>query len=170
MVGTHDALSSSSEEFLSDFGDLKQTHQVQKLHDVLKPHLVCDYYNFGVNVPTESLTLLTLKLRRMKEHVEKSIAPKEETIVEVELTVTQKKYYKAIYEKVLTSCFLILSHELWTNESAQNTAFLTKGCSGGNVPNMLNIMMQLRKCCNVCIWPLRAFCHIPQCLTFTQQN
>jgi SNF2 family DNA or RNA helicase len=36
----------------------------------------------------------------MKEHVEKSIAPKEETIVEVELTVTQKKYYKAIYEKV----------------------------------------------------------------------
>ncbi len=40
-------------------------------------------------------------LRRMKEHVEKSIAPKEETIVEVELTVTQKKYYKAIYEKVI---------------------------------------------------------------------
>ncbi len=65
----------------------------------------------------------------MKEHVEKSIAPKEETIVEVDLTLTQKKYYKAIYEK--------------------NHAFLTKGCSSGNMPNMLNIMMQLRKCCNV---------------------
>jgi SNF2 family DNA or RNA helicase len=35
----------------------------------------------------------------MKEDVEKSIAPKEETIIEVELTRIQKKYYKAIYEK-----------------------------------------------------------------------
>jgi SNF2 family DNA or RNA helicase len=35
----------------------------------------------------------------LKEDVEKSIAPKEETIIEVELTRIQKKYYKAIYEK-----------------------------------------------------------------------
>jgi len=65
----------------------------------------------------------------MKEHVEKTILAKEETIVEVELTVTQKQYYKAIYEK--------------------NVDFLYKGCKGNNVPNMLNIVMQLRKCCNV---------------------
>ena len=65
----------------------------------------------------------------MKDHVEKSILAKEETIIEVELTVTQKQYYKAIYER--------------------NVDFLYKGCKGNNVPNMLNIVMQLRKCCNV---------------------
>lgn len=35
----------------------------------------------------------------MKENVEKSIAAKEETIIEVELTTIQKQYYRAIYEK-----------------------------------------------------------------------
>jgi SNF2 family DNA or RNA helicase len=38
-------------------------------------------------------------LRRIKEEVEKSIAPKEETIIEVELTQLQKKYYRAILER-----------------------------------------------------------------------
>jgi SNF2 family DNA or RNA helicase len=38
----------------------------------------------------------------MKENVEKSIAPKEETIIEVELTTLQKKYYRAIYERNVT--------------------------------------------------------------------
>src|SRR3954465_3405936 len=64
----------------------------------------------------------------MKEHVEKSIAAKEETIIEVELTTIQKKYYRAIYEK--------------------NYTFLSKGTKGNNVPNLINIMMELRKCCN----------------------
>ncbi len=64
----------------------------------------------------------------MKEHVEKSIAPKEETIIEVELTTLQKKYYRAIYEK--------------------NFTFLSKGSKSGNVPSLLNVMMELRKCCN----------------------
>jgi len=35
----------------------------------------------------------------MKEDVEKAIAPKEETIIEVELTRLQKKYYRAILER-----------------------------------------------------------------------
>lgn len=35
----------------------------------------------------------------MKEDVEKSIAPKEETIIEVELTALQKKFYRAILER-----------------------------------------------------------------------
>lgn len=35
----------------------------------------------------------------MKEDVEKSIAAKEETIIEVELTSVQKKYYRAILER-----------------------------------------------------------------------
>jgi SNF2 family DNA or RNA helicase len=64
----------------------------------------------------------------MKEDVEKSIAPKEETIIEVDLTEIQRKYYKAIYEK--------------------NFSFLVKGVKGSNVGSMMNVMLQLRKCCN----------------------
>jgi chromodomain-helicase-DNA-binding protein 7 len=57
-------------------------------------------------------------LRRMKEDVEKSIAPKEETIVEVELTEMQREYYKQIYEVppsilVFYLFFLILSLSLY---------------------------------------------------------
>jgi chromodomain-helicase-DNA-binding protein 7 len=40
-----------------------------------------------------------MMLRRLKEDVEKSLAPKEETIVEVELTNMQKKYYRGILER-----------------------------------------------------------------------
>jgi chromodomain-helicase-DNA-binding protein 7 len=31
--------------------------------------------------------------------VEKSIPPKEETVIDIELTTLQKQYYRAIYEK-----------------------------------------------------------------------
>ena len=30
----------------------------------------------------------------------------------------------------------------------RNFEFLSKGTSGGNVPNLMNTMMELRKCCN----------------------
>jgi SNF2 family DNA or RNA helicase len=58
--------------FLQNFGDLKDAEQVGHLHTVLRPHL----------------------LRRLKEDVESSIPPKEEVLVEVELTSLQKKYYR----------------------------------------------------------------------------
>lgn len=67
-------------------------------------------------------------LRRLKGDVENSIPPKEEVLVEVELTSLQKKYYRAILER--------------------NREFLNKGCSAGNVPNLINVVMQLRKVCN----------------------
>ena len=67
----------SSQEFLQEFGDLKTDTQVNKLQAILKP----------------------MMLRRLKEDVEKNLAPKEETIIEVELTNIQKKYYRAILEK-----------------------------------------------------------------------
>ena len=51
--------------------------QVERLHKKLGPYL----------------------LRRMKEDVETSIPNKEETLVEIELTATQKTYYKAILER-----------------------------------------------------------------------
>jgi SNF2 family DNA or RNA helicase len=96
----------SAEAFESEFGDLKSAEQVERLQAFLKP----------------------LLLRRMKEHVESSIAAKEETIVEVELTTLQKKYYRAIFEK--------------------NRAFLRTGCKGSAVPSLINVVMELRKCCN----------------------
>ncbi|KAL7487630.1 hypothetical protein ACHAW6_013214 [Cyclotella cf. meneghiniana] len=67
-------------------------------------------------------------LRRVKEDVEKALPPKEETILEVTLTPIQKSFYKAIYEK--------------------NTAFLYKGAKANNAPSLMNVMMELRKCCN----------------------
>lgn len=68
-------------DFLDKFGDLHEAQQVADLHKMLKPYL----------------------LRRVKEDVEKSLPPKEETIVEVELTPVQKQWYRAIYEKTLRS-------------------------------------------------------------------
>ncbi|KAG7391581.1 choline dehydrogenase 7 [Phytophthora boehmeriae] len=93
-------------DFLEKFGDLHEAKQVADLHKMLKPYL----------------------LRRVKEDVEKSLPPKEETIIEVELTPVQKQWYRAIYER--------------------NTSFLNRGGNPRNVPNLMNVMMELRKCCN----------------------
>ena len=70
-------------------------------------------------------------LRRLKDDVEKGLAPKEETIIEVELTAVQKQYYRAILE--------------------HNFAFLSKSSHShatAVTPSLLNTMMELRKCCN----------------------
>ena len=58
-------------------------------------------------------------LRRVKELVDDSIPPKEETIIDVELTTLQKKFYRAIYER--------------------NREFLHKGCHKSNLPSLLNV-------------------------------
>jgi SNF2 family DNA or RNA helicase len=94
------------EDFLRKFGEMTDARQVNDLHNLLKPYL----------------------LRRVKEDVEKSLPPKEETILEVSLTPIQKTFYKAIYER--------------------NTAFLFKGAKPNNAPSLMNVMMELRKCCN----------------------
>ncbi|XP_057666138.1 chromodomain-helicase-DNA-binding protein 7 isoform X2 [Diorhabda carinulata] len=96
---------SNNETFISEFGQLKTEQEVQKLQILLKP----------------------MMLRRLKEDVEKSLAPKEETVVEVELTNIQKKYYRGILER--------------------NFSFLSKGTTHANIPNLMNTMMELRKCC-----------------------
>ncbi|XP_072237540.1 chromodomain-helicase-DNA-binding protein 6 isoform X2 [Leuresthes tenuis] len=96
----------SESAFLEEFGDLKTDEQVKKLQAILKP----------------------MMLRRLKDDVEKNLAPKAETIIEVELTNIQKKYYRAILEK--------------------NFSFLSKGANQHNMPNLINTMMELRKCCN----------------------
>lgn len=97
---------SEMKDFMGKFGDLKSAAQVANLHEVLKPYL----------------------LRRIKEDVERSLPPKEETIVEVALTAVQKRFYRAIYER--------------------NTVYLFKGLKASNQPSLMNVMMELRKCCN----------------------
>ena len=73
--------------------------------------------------------LQPVMLRRIKEDVEKSIPRKEETIINVELTRVQKAYYRAVFER--------------------NRAFLMRGASTtGPVSSLINIEMELRKCCN----------------------
>uniref|UniRef100_A0A0E0DXZ4 DNA helicase n=1 Tax=Oryza meridionalis TaxID=40149 RepID=A0A0E0DXZ4_9ORYZ len=60
-----------------EFKDINQDKQVEKLHGMLKPHL----------------------LRRFKKDVMKELPPKKELILRVELTSKQKEYYKAILTK-----------------------------------------------------------------------
>ncbi|KAJ4940377.1 hypothetical protein JOQ06_026684 [Pogonophryne albipinna] len=66
-------------------------------------------------------------LRRLKADVFKNMPSKTELIVRVELSPMQKKYYKFI---------------LTRNFEALNSK------SGGNQVSLLNIMMDLKKCCN----------------------
>lgn len=93
----------SCNDFLEEFGDLTQSLQVDNLHKKLGPYL----------------------LRRVKEGVEASIPQKEETLIELELTLVQKQYYRAVLER--------------------NRDFLTKGAAKAS---LMNIMMQQRKVCN----------------------
>jgi SNF2 family DNA or RNA helicase len=66
----------SVDVFLEQYGDIKHEN-VDDLHEIIRPYV----------------------LRRVKTDVEKSVPPKEETIIEVELTILQKQFYRALYEK-----------------------------------------------------------------------
>ena len=95
----------SEKAFLTDYGALSSASDVERLQQLLKP----------------------LMLRRLKEDVEKSIPVKEETVIEVELTTAQKKWYRSILEK--------------------NFTWLKQGAKKNNMPNLINAMIELRKCC-----------------------
>lgn len=89
--------------------------------------------NFGNMANREQVEALQKKispymLRRVKEDVAKDIPAKEETVIDVELTSIQKQYYRAIFE--------------------HNHAFLSLGATRTNAPKLMNIQMELRKCCN----------------------
>ena len=95
------------DEFLEEYGDMKSKEKIDDLHEKIRPYI----------------------LRRLKEDVEKSVPPKEETLIEVELTLSQKQYYRALYEK--------------------NVGFLHKNKKKAlDGPSLNNLAMQLRKCCN----------------------
>jgi chromodomain-helicase-DNA-binding protein 7 len=95
------------ESFMERYDNMQSKERVDELHDVIRPYM----------------------LRRLKEDVEKSVPPKEETLIEVELTVLQKQYYRALYEK--------------------NVQFLHRDVKRAlDGPSLNNLSMQLRKCCN----------------------
>ncbi|VAH14539.1 unnamed protein product [Triticum turgidum subsp. durum] len=64
-------------------------------------------------------------LRRLKSDVEKGLPPKKETILKVGMSEMQKQYYRALLQKDLE----VIN-------------------AGGERKRLLNIAMQLRKCCN----------------------
>ena len=98
---------SNQELFLEKYGNLETFEQIQTLHTMLKPHF----------------------LRRLKEEVEDSIPPLNETVVEVGLTSLQNTYYKGIY--------------------GDNRMVLAKFGTNSIKTSQLNSMdVQLRKCCN----------------------
>ncbi|KAH8054202.1 helicase [Aureococcus anophagefferens] len=65
-------------------------------------------------------------LRRVKAHVETSVPPKEEIVVSVALAAMQKRYYRAL----------------------KNVTMLAGGGRAVDGPSMMNLAMELRKCCN----------------------
>ncbi|KAM3844850.1 chromodomain-helicase-DNA-binding protein 1 isoform 3-T3 [Vipera latastei] len=68
-------------------------------------------------------------LRRVKKDVEKSLPAKVEQILRMEMSALQKQYYKWILTR--------------------NYKALSKG-SKGSTSGFLNVMMELKKCCNHC--------------------
>jgi SNF2 family DNA or RNA helicase len=105
----------SKDEFMQQFGGDSKSGEgaggmdaaaVTELHEVIRPYI----------------------LRRLKEDVEKSLKPKEETIVNVELTSLQRNVYRQIYEN--------------------NGTLLVKGPKGAQAVSLRNVVIQLRKVCN----------------------
>lgn len=64
-------------------------------------------------------------LRRLKSDVEKSLPPKKETILKIGMSEMQRKYYAALLQKDMDAV-----------------------TGGADRSRLLNIVMQLRKCCN----------------------
>ncbi|KAL0923098.1 hypothetical protein M5K25_007143 [Dendrobium thyrsiflorum] len=98
---------SSKDDFVENYKNLSSFNEIElaNLHKELKPHI----------------------LRRVIKDVEKSLPPKIERILRVEMSPLQKQYYKWILER--------------------NFHNLNKGVRGNQV-SLLNIVVELKKCCN----------------------
>lgn len=97
----------SKEDFVQNYKNLSSfnENELANLHMELRPHI----------------------LRRVIKDVEKSLPPKIERILRVEMSPLQKQYYKWILER--------------------NFHDLNKGVRGNQV-SLLNIVVELKKCCN----------------------
>ncbi|OIW16296.1 hypothetical protein TanjilG_19012 [Lupinus angustifolius] len=97
----------SKDDFVQNYKNLSSfnENELANLHMELRPHI----------------------LRRVIKDVEKSLPPKIERILRVEMSPLQKQYYKWILER--------------------NFQDLNKGVRGNQV-SLLNIVVELKKCCN----------------------
>ncbi|ONM25897.1 Protein CHROMATIN REMODELING 5 [Zea mays] len=97
----------SKDSFVERYKNLSSFNETElaNLHKELRPHI----------------------LRRVIKDVEKSLPPKIERILRVEMSPLQKQYYKWILER--------------------NFQNLNKGVRGNQV-SLLNIVVELKKCCN----------------------
>ncbi|KAI4305991.1 hypothetical protein L6164_029311 [Bauhinia variegata] len=97
----------SKDDFVQNYKNLSSfnENELADLHMELRPHI----------------------LRRVIKDVEKSLPPKIERILRVEMSPLQKQYYKWILER--------------------NFHDLNKGVRGNQV-SLLNIVVELKKCCN----------------------
>uniref|UniRef100_A0A7N0SWY7 Protein CHROMATIN REMODELING 5 n=1 Tax=Kalanchoe fedtschenkoi TaxID=63787 RepID=A0A7N0SWY7_KALFE len=97
----------SKDDFVQNYKNLSSFNEKElaNLHTELRPHI----------------------LRRVIKDVEKSLPPKIERILRVEMSPLQKQYYKWILER--------------------NFHDLNKGVRGNQV-SLLNIVVELKKCCN----------------------
>lgn len=97
----------NKDDFVQNYKNLSSfnTNELANLHMELRPHI----------------------LRRVIKDVEKSLPPKIERILRVEMSPLQKQYYKWILER--------------------NFHDLNKGVRGNQV-SLLNIVVELKKCCN----------------------
>lgn len=107
----------SSADFLRQYGDLQNQQQVASLQRLLVNYV----------------------LRRMKEDVEDSIPPKEETIIDVELTTKQKAFYRAIYDH---------NRDFFIHGYVRSGSGVVKVSGSGRGPRLVSMEMQFRKCCN----------------------
>lgn len=97
----------NKDDFVEKYKNLSSFNEIElaNLHKELRPHI----------------------LRRVIKDVEKSLPPKIERILRVEMSPLQKQYYKWILER--------------------NFHNLNKGVRGNQV-SLLNIVVELKKCCN----------------------
>ncbi|GBG32881.1 Chromodomain-helicase-DNA-binding protein, putative [Hondaea fermentalgiana] len=94
----------SLDAFKEKFGNMQTAEEMDRFHARLRPYM----------------------LRRIKSEVE-PLPEREDTMIEVELTTMQKRFYRAIYEK--------------------NTEYLLAGVVKGARVSLNNVAMELRKCC-----------------------
>ncbi|KAL9182865.1 hypothetical protein ACHAXT_004144 [Thalassiosira profunda] len=114
------------DEFLEDYGDIKSKEKVDELHETIRPYIL---RRLKEDVEKSGKSFLHIIYSLVSMLVRTTVPPKEETLIEVELTVLQKQYYRALYEKNLKF--------LHRNKK--------KPLDG---PSINNLAMQLRKCCN----------------------
>ncbi|KAL0414686.1 UNVERIFIED_CONTAM: putative chromatin-remodeling complex ATPase chain [Sesamum radiatum] len=113
------------EDGLSGTGNTRLVAQPSCIQGKMRDWLIRLYEN-GINgILADEMVLRPFLLRRLKSDVEKGLPPKKETILKVGMSQMQKQYYRALLQKDL---------------EVVN--------AGGERKRLLNIAMQLRKCCN----------------------